>query len=55
MNELNVESTEAHVESPQRWGNAVVVVAIIAAAVVMLACIVACTVVAYVFLTNVPW
>lgn len=55
MSELNLESTEARVESPQRWGNAVIVAAIIAAAVVMLACIVACTVVAYAFLINAPW
>jgi hypothetical protein len=55
MSELNLESTEAHVESPQRWGSAAVIVAIIAAAVVTLACIVACTVVAYAFLINAPW
>ena len=55
MSELNSESTQVHIDSPQGLGNAVIVAAIAAATIVTLACIAACTVTVCVFLINAPW
>ena len=55
MAEQYSESAQAHAGSPQNRSNVVIVAAIAAAAIVALACIAACTLTMYVFLSNAPW
>ena len=55
MSELDSESREARIDSPQNRRGMVAIVAIIAGAIVALACIASTTVILYAFFQNTPW
>ena len=56
MSEYNPEDTaQINMETSKSSGNAIAVAAIIAFAIVSLACIAACTIMAYAFILNAPW
>lgn len=55
MNELSLESTQAHTRTVQNPRNRVAYAAIIAVAVALLACIAAFSAIAFVLIDKVPW
>jgi len=55
MSEYTPETEQEQVNTPGGCSNSVWIAAIVAVTVVTLACIVACTITAYVFLVNAPW
>ena len=55
MSEQAPETTQSDLYTSNDSDNKVAIIAIVATAFVVLACIAACTVVAYAFLINAPW
>ena len=55
MSEYISETDQVQSNTPGGCSNSVWIAAIVAVTVVTLACIVACTITAYVFLANAPW
>jgi uncharacterized protein (DUF983 family) len=55
MSEQTPKATQSEMYTSSDSGDKVAVIAIVAVAFVVLACIAACTVMAYFFLTNPPW
>ena len=55
MSEEAPETIQADIYSSSDSDNKVAIIAIIATAFVVLACIAACTFVAYAFVVNAPW
>ena len=55
MSEQAPETTQSGLYTSNNSDNKVAIIAIVATAFVVLACIAACTVVAYAFLINAPW
>lgn len=55
MSEQTPEATQSDMYTSNDSDNKVAIIAIVATAFVVLACILACTIVAYAFVTNPPW
>ena len=55
MSEQTTEATHVDMYTSNDSDNKVAIIAIVATAFVVLACILACTIVAYAFLSNPPW
>lgn len=55
MSEQAPETAQADIYATSNSDNKVAIIAIIATAFVVLACIAACTLVAYAFVINAPW
>jgi hypothetical protein len=55
MSEETPEASQPDMYTSNDSSNKVAVIAIVATAFVVLACIFACTIVAYAFVTNPPW
>ena len=55
MSEETPEATHTDMYTSNDSSNKVAVIAIVATAFVVLACIFACTIVAYAFVSNPPW
>lgn len=55
MSEQTPEPTQSDLYTSKSSGDKVAIIAIVVTAIVVLACIAACTIVAYGFLTKPPW
>ena len=55
MSDQSQETSQSDLYATQESDNRVAIVAIVATAFVVLACIAACTFVAYAFVVNAPW
>lgn len=55
MSEQSPETTRSDMYTSNNSSDKVAIIAIVATAFVVLACVLACTVVAYGFLSNPPW
>jgi len=55
MSDETAETTQTDIYATNNSDNKVAIIAIVATAFVVLACIAACTFVAYAFVVNAPW